>query len=173
MKFILWFMEAYMVSKFYAGIGSRSTPDHILQRMAEFAVGAAGYGYTLRSGGAHGADSAFHHGVASLSAPAVLYLPWATYNDHHLNRVNGTRYHIGAGPHAMAMAERWHPNWSACSRGARLMHARNCYQILGDKLDSPVRFVVCYTPGGRAGGGTGQAIRIARYHNIPVIDLGR
>jgi hypothetical protein len=33
--------------------------------------------------------------------------------------------------------------------------------------------VICYTPGGRSGGGTGQAIRVAELYGIPVFDLAR
>jgi hypothetical protein len=32
--------------------------------------------------------------------------------------------------------------------------------------------VICYTPNGQGGGGTGQAIRIARDHGIEIHDLG-
>ena len=46
--------------------------------------------------------------------------------------------------------------------------ARNTYQVLGLDLMSPVDFVICWTPLGRDDGGTGQAIRIANAHNIPV-----
>ena len=35
----------------------------------------------------------------------------------------------------------------------------------------PSNFVVCYTPDGKASGGTGQAIRIAEYYNIPIYNL--
>lgn len=39
-------------------------------------------------------------------------------------------------------------------------------------MNSPVNFVICYTAGGRVDGGTGQAIRIAMDHDIPVINAG-
>lgn len=50
--------------------------------------------------------------------------------------------------------------------------ARNTCQVLGLNLDSPVKAVICYTPGGSGSGGTGQAIRIAQAYKIPVIDMG-
>jgi hypothetical protein len=43
--------------------------------------------------------------------------------------------------------------------------------ILGKNLDEPVKFVVCWTPGGKVVGGTGVAIQIAHKNNIPVINL--
>jgi hypothetical protein len=33
--------------------------------------------------------------------------------------------------------------------------------------------VICWTSRGLGGGGTGQAIRIAKAHKIPVFDLGK
>ncbi|HRY03076.1 MAG TPA: hypothetical protein P5256_08115, partial [Beijerinckiaceae bacterium] len=32
-------------------------------------------------------------------------------------------------------------------------------------------FVICWTKDARGGGGTGQAIRLARAHGVPVFDL--
>ena len=69
------------------------------------------------------------------------------------------------------MAETFHPAWNRCSLAARKFHARNCHQILGYGLNLPVKFVVCWTPRGEVIGGTGQALRIAKHHNIPIINL--
>ena len=52
------------------------------------------------------------------------------------------------------------------------MHSRNCHQILGYDLQSPVDAVVCWTPDGNVVGGTATAIRIALKYNIPVFNLG-
>jgi hypothetical protein len=43
--------------------------------------------------------------------------------------------------------------------------------VLGADLASPSRFVIAWTEDGEAVGGTGQAIRIARAHDIPVLNL--
>ena len=47
----------------YAGIGSRSTPPEVQAVMRTLANNLEYTGFTLRSGGAKGADSAFEHGV--------------------------------------------------------------------------------------------------------------
>ena len=49
--------------------------------------------------------------------------------------------------------------------------ARNCHQVLGQDLKTPVDFIVCWTKDGGESGGTGQALRIARDLNIPVYNL--
>lgn len=51
-------LEIGMNGKYYAGIGSRETPTRVLQLMIKAAQRLAQRGYTLRSGGADGADAA-------------------------------------------------------------------------------------------------------------------
>ena len=52
------------VAKYYTGIGSRETPDSILSLFNDIVFQLAGLGYTLRSGGADGADTAFEEGCS-------------------------------------------------------------------------------------------------------------
>lgn len=71
------------------------------------------------------------------------------------------------------IASEVHPAWDKCNEWARGMHSRNCHQILGYDLKSPVDAVVCWTPKGNVQGGTATAIRIAMKYNIPIFNLGR
>lgn len=94
--------------------------------------------------------------------------------------VRASRSHPG-GPSAEAfeLAARVHPAWDRCSGRVRALHARNSHEILGADLARPSNFVVCWTPdgsldgAGREAGGTGQALRIAALHSIPVFNLRR
>ena len=70
------------------------------------------------------------------------------------------------------IASEVHPAWDKCNEWARGMHSRNCHQILGYDLQSPVDAVICWTPDGNVVGGTATAIRIALKYNIPVFNLG-
>ncbi len=72
---------------------------------------------------------------------------------------------------ARKLAEKYHPNWAACSEFARNCHARNMAQVLGWTLDDPVDFVVCYTHNGLKKGGTAQAMRVAEAMRIPIFNL--
>jgi len=65
----------------------------------------------------------------------------------------------------MLIAEKYHPAWNKCTPGARKLHARNSFQVLGSTLDSPAEY------DGGPTGGTGQAIRIATALKIPVLNL--
>jgi hypothetical protein len=148
----------------YAGIGARATPLEVLDDMRRLAGALADRNYTLRSGGALGADIAFETGARAAGGKVEVFLPWAGYNDN--------RTPAQAPPAAAyQIAERLHPAWHRLRRGGRTMMARNVQIILGPQLDTPVRFVICWTPGAQAGGGTGQAIRLANNHAIPVFDL--
>ena len=71
------------------------------------------------------------------------------------------------------IASEVHPAWDRCNEWARGMHSRNCHQILGYDLQSPVDAVICWTPDGKIQGGTRTALMIAMREGIPVFNLGR
>lgn len=163
--------------KAYAGIGSRETPGDILRLMQHLALELAYDGWTLRSGCAPGADSAFEQGAfdATMARRGLprpeLYLPWPRFEGRRsvLTKLDEPQ------AEALPIAAKFHPAWDRLKQGAQKLHARNVHQILGPDVTAPVpsRFVLCWTPGGKGGGGTGQAIRIARAYNVPVFDLAR
>jgi len=160
------------MSKIYAGIGSRETPPAILEKMIKIGYYLAQQGWTLRSGGAPGADQAFERGAIMGSGKMEIYLPWDGFNGKY-ERVEGyidatslPNYH-----EARSVAEQYHPAWDHCNSTARRFHTRNVYQIGGRELAVASDAVICWTKHGKGGGGTGQAIRIAKSLEIPVFDL--
>jgi len=156
--------QSVVPRRVYAGIGSRETPERVLATMKAIGSHLAKTGWTLRSGGAFGADSAFEAGATESGGKAEIWLPWAGFN--------GSRSQLSPSPEAFELASQHHPAWERLGRGPRALHARNGHQILGSDLSTPVDFVVCWTKGGKGGGGTGQAIRLARSKGIQVFDLG-
>ncbi len=147
----------------YAGIGSRRTSPEIQNLMIDIARFLCGREMILRSGGAEGADKAFEGGVLQTKMKEI-YLPWPKFN--------GSTSDIWlVSPEAFELAERYHPAWNDLGGSAQRLIARNGYQILGEDLKTPARFVVCWTKDGRASGGTGQGIRIANDRDIPVLNL--
>ena len=149
----------------YAGIGSRSTPEPILIKMREIAKFLAKKGYTLRSGGARGADyDGFEIGCDAANGPKEIYLPWKGFNNN-LSNLEWTQ-------EGWNLAAKFHPNWDNLKLGAKQLMARNSHQILGWDLKSPSCFVVCWTEGGKMIGGTSQALRIAIANNIKIYNLG-
>ena len=153
------------MNKTYAGIGSRNTPIDILFLMEDIGKFLARCGYTLFSGHAQGADLAFETGCDRVNGNKKIFIPWAGFNgsDSLYNKVTLK---------AREIAGKYCRNYAYLPNTTQLLFARNSYQVLGEDLDSPVDFIVCYTPEGKLKGGTSQAIRIAKDFEIPVFNFG-
>ena len=145
--------------KFYAGIGSRKAPQNILDFMTKIASVLEKNGYTLRSGGAKGCDQYFAKGVQL----AKEIFKSSDAKDWAFEEVK--KYLPADRPPTF-------DSWNPYVKG---LLARNMMQILGSGGDSPVAFIVCWTPQGdyqtSKVGGTGYAIRCALNRNIPVYNL--
>jgi hypothetical protein len=133
----------------YAGIGARSAPDAILNLMTQIAAKLSTDNYILRSGGAIGADTAFEDGATEKE---IYFKEDATEA-------------------AMEFAASLDSDWDNRKEYAQRLHARNAMILLGGDLTTPVKFVICWTPGGNEVGGTGVAIRMAKSKNIPIFNL--
>jgi hypothetical protein len=169
------------MKRIYAGIGSRETPGDVLRTMKAFAARMFSFGYTLRTGGASGADSAFIEGVSTpASGPnrCEIYLPWKGYRQGEFSEEGAVLY-CEPSKAAHKLASSFHPVWKSLPVGVKKLHARNAHIIFGPDVDSEVDFVVCWTRDGARNaketnsgtGGTGQAIRMADAHQIPVINM--
>ena len=138
--------------KYYAGIGARDTPQEVLNRMTKLSAILQRKGLCLRSGGAKGADTAFEAGVTNGNLEVFL--------------ANGS-----IPLWANIFTEHFHPNPNALQDYPRKLMNRNAMQILGRDGDNPVEFVVCWTADGKFSGGSGHALRIAAYFDIPIYNF--
>lgn len=175
--------------KWYTGVGSRETPSDILVMMESVGFALASQGWTLRSGGAIGADKAFEDGMfryAGLDAPyawtpAEIYLPWSGYEGHYRNthgnlNILPSDIHFETESIAEGMAMAVHPAWDACKQGAKKMHTRNVFQVLGKTLDQPSKMLIAWTrldKHGNAKGGTATAIALAQANDVEVFNLNK
>lgn len=155
----------FTVVRYYAGIGSRDTPEDVLDVFEWFSKSIVGLGYVLRSGAAKGADSSFEKGCDSVGGLKEIYLPWRGFE-----KSESELYGVSAA--ALKFAKENMDYFDKLGYGARKLIARNGYQVMGRNLRTPVDFIVCYTKEGRDLGGTAQAIRIARKLDIPVFNAG-
>lgn len=155
--------------RIYAGIGARATPPEVLSLMTRAAFALLKRGYVLRSGHAIGADSAFERGAGEA---AEIYLPAPGWRGSASPFHQGT---LGAEVwgRARTIAAAHHPAFAGLSSFVQNLHTRNVFQVLGARLDSPAEFVLCWTADGEASGGTGQALRIAASHGVPIYNLQR
>ena len=141
----------------YAGIGSSETPEDVRAIMQKIAGYLERKGYTLQTGDALGADSAFASGC---QRKRIFTADDATDLTSDI-------------------AKEVHPApWMLPPYAKRLM-ARTTCMVYGPELDTPVDFVLCWTDDGctshttrkRETGGTGQAIELASRKGIPVINI--
>lgn len=163
------------MTKFYTGVGSRSTPQEVLEQMGTLAGLFPRKGYTLRSGGAQGADLAFEEAAGT---DAVIYYAGTFMDKRTYERYDYTN---AAYDKAMEIAQQSHPAWNRCSEYARMLHTRNVFQVLGHHLEEPSTGMICWTQDGAElpeetsikTGGTGTAIRIAGMYGVKVLNLAR
>lgn len=157
---------------YYTGVGSRETPPEILTVMTRLGVYLAQRGLVLRSGGADGADAAFEQGCDKVNPKLKqIFLPWDNFNKR-TDRETGVIVKID--PHvekqASKIAEEIHPAWNtALTQGAKKLHTRNVFQVLGPTINEPSNFLVGYATldkNGQPKGGTRTAIKLAEKFNV-------
>lgn len=154
----------------YAGIGSRSITDKESKTIEKIASKLS-KNFVLFSGNAQGSDQSFQSGS---NGNCVLFLPWAGFEEQNFDFLKVLDvFDLGKSPEGMESVRKYHPNKNL-TYGQKLMMSRNYHQIIGYKKYPKVSFVVyCANEDekGNIEGGTGQAIRIARAHNIPTINI--
>ena len=121
--------------------------------MQRLATTLAEKGFTLRSGGAKGADRMFEIGCDKAKGKKEIFKA------------------DDATEAAIDHAAHFHPAWIRCNDYAKALHGRNSMIVLGKTLDDPVSFVVCWTPNGAFEGGTAQGLRVALSENIQFYNL--
>lgn len=164
---------------YYSGIGSRQTPSHILDSMIILGEWFATENYILRSGNANGADVAFGTGCDSVSGDSEIYLPYKNFNGGCRNSlyVSNTRI-LKQATQIMKTLKPKTYTWNAKNTP---YHQRNVFQVLGVNLNTPSKFVICYTNTGaesehdvltmQDASGTSTAIVLADRLHIPVINM--
>lgn len=159
----------------YAGVGSRETPEDILTLMRSLSQALYASGYALSSGDAEGADTAFYEGA--IVSPhyhvlgARIYLAWdGVGKEGHKRYHDPKNYFYDASRFptwetAQSIASEVHEYWDRCKRGGRAMHSRNVYQIMGHTLTDPVSSLIYWAkPVGKTekvSGGTNMALQIS------------
>ena len=166
--------------KYYTGVGSRETPQEVLSLMREYSRIMALKGWSFRSGGANGADTAFYDGWCDASEEAEIpygevYLPWNGFNDFTIGDdcciLVANKELIRK---AQEILKTVHPAYDKLTRGPLALHTRNVFQVLGKDLQTPSKGLVGYAKTDKKGspmGGTATAINLALRYEIPVRNL--
>lgn len=149
------------MSKYYTGVGSRSTPSDICELIGKISVKLENLGWTLRSGGAEGADKAFEKDIKNKE----IFIPWKNFGEGIVP--NYSEY-------ADNLIKEVHPAYERLSEGAKKLHLRNVNQVLGLDLNTPSKFLICWAEIDKEGtpkGGTRTAWMVAKKFNIPCFNL--
>lgn len=162
-------------NKYYAGIGSRSTPNNILDLQCKIATQLEKDGWLLSSGGAEGSDEAFERGLPTITPNRVI-LPWSGFNKKYTSDGYFDYYSAKREIKEQCedLASAIHPYWDNLKQSYRTLHARNVMQILGENLDTPVKFVLYWAPEDKHGvakGGTRTAVVLAQRLGIPTFNM--
>ena len=158
--------------KYITIIGSRkiTREEHITLR--SLADHFHEHGFTLRSGGAYGADSSINH-LSNIE----IYIPWDGYNNlYHNGKTIFMLKYLPDQYLASKKVSEIHPKFEKLSRGAKLLQTRNIYQIIGykGKEGTPSECVIYaadHDKNGEPVGGTRTAVMYARSLGIPTINI--
>lgn len=153
----------------YSGIGGVDTPIEICALFNKVAMRLSQKGCVLRSGGDLGGDAAFESGALFKE----IYLPYPNYNSNKSQRSAVSKKSI-------EIARENHPAWHRCSEFAKKYHSRSVNIVLGEDLQSPAKFLLCWSPDGvvrreMISSKTGLArvaISLAMKHEIPILNAG-
>lgn len=159
--------------KHYTGVGSRETPEEILAFMEKVGQRMDELGYVGRSGSADGADLAFEKGfLKSRKSFFEAYLPWKGFNNK-CDEIHIVAPYLDNYEEAVEIASKIHPVFDRLSRGAKALHTRNVYQVLGKDLKTPSKVLFCYAQPTKNGvkGGTNTAVQLAIQHGIRVYNF--
>lgn len=163
-----------MKGRYYTGIGSRKAPLPILRRAQELGKELALKGFIGRSGKAEGMDEAFMRGFGEAGVSSfVNYLPYPSFRESLLappGCVDVSSYPDHIWKEAIMVARGvYGKGWFEITPGARDLHTRNVFQVLGDDLKTPSEFILYWAePEGRNAvkGGTNTAFQVAKAYRI-------
>lgn len=169
----------------FTGIGSRSITPQEQDVIIEISETLADVGFILRSGKADGADAAFQIGYQQyknftkqmIPVQAEIFIPWDGFNKENRLLEDDWDIVFGENETAWQMVKRIHKRPDQLKHGPRLLHMRNCAQVLGKDLDKPSLFVLYCADEewitGEVSGGTRTAVELARSLGIRTFNIRR
>lgn len=166
------------MKKYYAGVGSRETPDDVLLLMIRLGRTLADVGYTLSSGDAIGADRAFWFGATLSPRHAEVGCRIYLHKDGYQGRFNNPKIGFLVATQfretwdkAEAIASAARGGFYGLGPGGIALHTRNVFQIYGHTLRAKVGSVYYWgLPKGKTekvNGGTNTALQLAIKANLP------
>lgn len=166
-------------NRYVAIVGSRTTPEIVLEYMIRLGRTYTDMGIGVSSGDAYDADRAGWIGARQsrnfTEALPRIYLNKSYRNGIPISQLPGfidARELHEYRHHATAMALAARGSFNGLNQFGIELHTRNVYQIWGDKLDNKVEACILWAePNGphKVKGGTNTAFQIAKKAEIPLI----
>ena len=154
------------MKRYYGGVGSRETPESVLNKFITIASSLEVNNFYASTGCADGADKAFRIGC---SEPRIYTCRGSEHgiDPQHYSNYFKTEYIV---KELLGVTR-----YNNMSTFAKLAHRRNCYQILGDDLTTPVEFTLLYAKPNKSGdgvlGGTVTAYKLSKALGIPTFNF--
>lgn len=160
-------------------VGSRSTPEDIIEIMKHTGRAIAKKGWVVRTGDAEGADKAFRLGTNIEGGFLEVYTPQeSSHISYHTWKYDQTEeVSMKLWNEFANRSDR--PRWDNMKKYTRNLMTRNVCQVMGYNLETASNCLICWTPDGVTEGknttgetgGTGHAIRVASHFGVPVRNL--
>ena len=149
--------------------GNPDAPPEIIERMIQIAKRLEAMEFTVRIGGMQGIEDAIEKAIEKKE----VHLPFKDFDQKQSKFTYVSE-------RATAVAKMFFPNWDAMKKGVQLFLAKNARVLMGQRVDSPALFFVCWTQDGvesfkdttNRTGFTGHSIAIASALGIPIFNLG-
>lgn len=163
--------------KYFTGVGARSTPVWCRYLMEDIASKLCNQGYSLRSGSASGADTAFEIGCDRVLGNGEIYVPWNSFGTGSPR--TGKKYHTITpqqlkGIRAFYLKSGILPEFDNLKRSVKLLHARNYLQVLG-RHHQVSKVCLFYSETdwftGAPVGGTRIAYAVSTHFKVPCYNL--
>jgi len=168
-----------MTRRYVAIVGSRTTPEVVLEYMIRLGRTYTDLGIGISSGDAYDADRAGWYGAKQSKrfkeVGARIYVNKAFREGVPIEEMHGfidARELHEYRHHATSMALDARGSFAGLNKFGIELHTRNVYQIHGDKLDNIVMaFILWAEPNGRdkVKGGTNTAFQTAKKAEVPLI----
>ena len=154
----------------YAVSGNKEAPPEILAKIKELVAYLDSKGFTTRTGCADPIELAADDAA---TGKRERILPWKDFAEKESKLTwNSERAHV--------IAKMFHPTYDNMKKGVQHILGKNARLVLGDKMNSPARFLLIWTEDGaehvrQKTGKTGLAghiIAIASAAGVPIYNLG-
>lgn len=161
--------KVFSLYKPYVVTGNKEAPPSIVAELESLVKRIEALGYTTRTGGLDGVDSA----VEKVSTKLELYLPWKGFAEKESKLYWNDDL-------AMQAAKKYSPVFDNLKPVVQAFLAKNARMVLGTKFDSNALFLLCWSDDGAEAkkdvtsrtGNVGHVILIANSIGIPIFNLG-